>query len=227
MKYKALFLTGALLLGSAGVLAFDMVKQQQNKGAFEEDVVLPSHLAQVAVDAVLAQELQTYEETFSKDLKEFGNIPADAPGKNTLIIRSRVLLDKPNLTSIMLEISRNIRGSAHPENHVASIVVLQNQKLSLPELLVDDNAFKALAQYCNDTLNQRNLSDKEWIARGSAATAENYRVFGIKNEGLLLQFGAYQVAPYAAGTPEITIPKALLKQWVKPAYYQLMWGASA
>lgn len=227
MQYKAFFLTGALLLGSTGIMAFDMVKQQQNKGAFEEDILLPSHLAQAAVDAVLAQQLTEYEAAFAKDLKEFGNIPADAPGKDSLFIRGKVLLDKPNLTSIMLDISRNIRGTAHPDNQVASIVVLQNRKLTLPELLVDDNAFKALAKYCSDVLNKRKLSDPEWVAKGSAATAENYRVFGIKNAGLFLQFSPYQVAPYAVGTPEITIPKALLKQWIKPSYYQLIWGVSA
>lgn len=227
MQCKAFFLTAALLLGSGSILAFDMVKQQQAKGAFEEDIVLPNHLAQAAVDAVLVQQLNDYEEAFTQDLKEFGDIPADAPGKNALVIRSQILLDKPNLTSIMLDISRNIRGTAHPDNQIASVVVLQNRKLNLPEILKDAAAFNALAQYCKAALSKRNLSDAEWLAKGSAPTAENYRVFGINNTGLLIRFSPYQVAAYAVGVPEVTIPLAILKAWVKPSYYQQIWGAAA
>lgn len=50
------------------------------------------------------------------------------------------------------------------------------------------------------------LSDENWLAEGTAPKAENFSVIWPSEKGLVLTFTPYQVAPYAAGAVQITLP---------------------
>jgi len=45
----------------------------------------------------------------------------------------------------------------------------------------------------------------EWVREGAGPNAGNYRNFYLTDKGLVIYFGQYQVAPYAAGTVEVPI----------------------
>lgn len=56
----------------------------------------------------------------------------------------------------------------------------------------------------------------KWLASGTEPTADNYATWAITPGGLEITFGQYQVAPYAAGMPVVTIPVAHLAGLMDP-----------
>jgi len=61
-------------------------------------------------------------------------------------------------------------------------------------------------------------ADIEYIRQGVTAEALNFQTFSIEGENLILIFPPYQVAPYAFGTQEVSIPLSQLTEILKPAY---------
>jgi hypothetical protein len=54
------------------------------------------------------------------------------------------------------------------------------------------------------------LSSTHWIDSGTMPLAANFSAWSLTPWGLEITFGEYQVAPYAAGMPQVTIPYASL-----------------
>lgn len=59
------------------------------------------------------------------------------------------------------------------------------------------------------------MSDAAWIHEGTLPIKENFSNIIPMKEGLLIKFGQYQVAPYAAGMPEIFISNSEIKDILK------------
>jgi hypothetical protein len=56
----------------------------------------------------------------------------------------------------------------------------------------------------------------QWLTTGSEPTPDNYAEWAITRGGVEVTFGQYQVAPYAAGMPVVTIPIAHLAGIINP-----------
>jgi hypothetical protein len=105
-------------------------------------------------------------------------------------------------------------GAAHANHY--SVALNYNLKtgsaVTLDQLLQDlrpsAGYFERLAQYVMADL-RRQFGDSQDVADviefGAKATTENYRNFNLDEEGLTIQFDPYQVAPYAAGSPQVKI----------------------
>ena len=62
------------------------------------------------------------------------------------------------------------------------------------------------------------MADVDYIRQGVTPEALNFQSYAIEGDALVLIFPPYQVAPYAAGTQEVSIPLSQLKEILKPAY---------
>ncbi len=58
----------------------------------------------------------------------------------------------------------------------------------------------------------------EYIAQGTTPEALNFQNYAIDGDELVLLFPPYQVAPYAAGSQEVSIPLKQLEEILKPTY---------
>jgi hypothetical protein len=56
--------------------------------------------------------------------------------------------------------------------------------------------------------------DPSMLGDGTAPKLDNYRLMWAAPDGLHVVFGAYQVAPYAFGQPEIVIPWSVASDWL-------------
>jgi hypothetical protein len=54
------------------------------------------------------------------------------------------------------------------------------------------------------------MADPSWIEEGAGPNGDNFARWALVEEGLILFFDPYQVAPYAAGPQVVTIPRAAL-----------------
>ncbi len=122
--------------------------------------------------------------------------------------------------SIKFAVMRFLDGAAHPNHYSVTLNydLAQRRELTLDELFLHGvNHMQTIADYCKAELSKRDIGYTDPIFQtGADPLAENYRNWNISNEGLIITFDPYQVAPYAAGAQTIVIPFAELQQLMSP-----------
>lgn len=109
-------------------------------------------------------------------------------------------------------------GAAHPGSYSITLNydLGQGRELALSDLfLPNSNYLEAIANYCKSELSKQPFYDGAFT-QGADPTPENYRRWNITPGGLLITFDEYQVAPYAAGPQQVTVPYAALKDLIDP-----------
>ncbi len=87
---------------------------------------------------------------------------------------------------------------------------------TLPENWLIKISDEARRQLLEELVQSSVLPDedwiKEWIYRGTEPIEENFSAFTIEDDRIRIVFGPYQVAGFAAGMPEITLPLNFFQQ---------------
>ncbi|HRH55333.1 MAG TPA: RsiV family protein [Candidatus Paceibacterota bacterium] len=112
---------------------------------------------------------------------------------------------------------------AHPNAFFRTFTFdrLSGEELKINELFVSGSDYlgrlSAIAEFeLSKSLGE--FADIEYIRQGVAKDAINFQSFAIDGENLVLVFPPYQVAPYAAGTQEVSIPLSQLSEILKLEY---------
>lgn len=106
-------------------------------------------------------------------------------------------------------------GGAHPNSAFSQLVVSEetNEIMSWKSIVKNEEKFHQLAEkYFRKAMGLRateSLKDLYWFENGIFRCNEN---FSISSKGMTFIFNAYEVAPYAIGVIEFTIPMAELKK---------------
>jgi hypothetical protein len=128
------------------------------------------------------------------------------------------LLSPPgNLLSLKFQIMIYLQG-AHPGTHSRTVNydLEAGSDVSLADLFLPGSDYlERIANYCIAQLRTRNI-DFDLFSSGADPLPENYGNWNITPDGLLITFDEYQVAPYAAGAQEVTIPFAELQSVINP-----------
>ncbi len=131
--------------------------------------------------------------------------------------RYSLVYQRGELWSLKFDFHGYADGAAHPFHYSLTINydLQDGQKISLSDLFAEESGYlKAISSYCIAELSKRDIGFYGGFEHGAEPTAENYRNWNIANEGLLITFDEYQVAPYAAGPQIVTIPYNELKSLV-------------
>jgi len=103
-------------------------------------------------------------------------------------------------------------GGAHPNPFLATLVIDQQtgQALQLADMF-SGAYLEEFSKYARAELAKRDLSSEaDWIARGTEPKAENFSVSYPTQNGFMLVFPPYQVAPYVSGPQEVLVPWSAL-----------------
>lgn len=158
------------------------------------------------------------------DFKQYvhDNVSAQQALKK-LKIRNDFYLDynasfiKPNRTpiiSIRFSTQGVVTGMAHPYHRyfVFNYDLESEENMTLDDLFEPDSDYlTVLSNYASSKLN-RKLEDKQLITKGTAPVAENFKLWNLKSNGLLVTFDEGQVAPSYLGAQTILIPFSALKE---------------
>jgi hypothetical protein len=123
-----------------------------------------------------------------------------------------------NLLSLQRHIEGYSDGAAHPYHITSSYNydLEKGQEITLDQLFLPSAEYLTfIANYCSAELNKRNIGF-EMFSDGVKPLPENYTVWNVSADGLVITFNEYQVAPYAAGPQEVTIPFTVLKDIINP-----------
>jgi hypothetical protein len=121
-----------------------------------------------------------------------------------------------DLISFNFPVEVYIAGMAHPNhyNRVINYDLQESRPLLLKDLFVsEDRILQIIADYCENELRSK---DELLFEEGVQPTASNYKNWVITEQGLLIVFDPYQVAPGAVGTLKVTVPWEILLDEINP-----------
>lgn len=134
-------------------------------------------------------------------------------------------LARDDLISLEFGVGSYYAGAAHPNSYSETLTFnLENGKaIKLAELFNPGSKYlQTISAYAIQDLKKQakaqggdSMLDDDWIQRGAGPDAKNYQSWTISKTGLGISFDAYQVAPYAAGPQQVTVPYASLKDIIK------------
>lgn len=158
---------------------------------------------------------------FMNVIKESENIQISSKYDFNLNVTSS---ERNNITYVNI-LTYSYTGGAHYIRDDYSLYWDDDTKefIDLKYFFKDEEAFKEmtnLAYYYVINLGQeenRNF-DQLWVRRGTAPTIDNYRHFEFTDNGLEIMFPPYQVASWADGQINITIPYEDINKYLKEEY---------
>lgn len=164
---------------------------------------------------MVTKNMERFKNYVKADMPHMQTLP-DPVKHNSLHIDYGVDVVKPTnqtLVSVRLSIEGMQAGRAHPYHlhQVLNFDLTQGKTLSLKNLFKNRaNYLNVIAKYSSKSLNEK-LEDKWMINEGTAPLAKNYQTWNLEDDGILITFSEYQVAPYSYGVQEVQIPYAELK----------------
>jgi hypothetical protein len=165
---------------------------------------------------LVAVRVQSAVDQFKQDLSMASVTPIAAGSYFSL---TYALTSPPgNFLSLRFQVEGYTDGAAHPYHYTTSFNydLEAGQELSLAQLFLPGTDYlKTLADYCSAELGKREIGF-EMFSAGAEPTPENYAVWNLSTEGLVITFNEYQVAAYAAGPQEVTIPFEVLNDQLDP-----------
>ena len=169
------------------------------------------------LDSVIDSEIQSFLTSFVEN----GIVPS-AAGWGLSMVHSEVRHSETVLTVILDEYLYT--GGAHgiPLTYAMTFDIEAETELTLDDVFLDvDEGLEVVAPIAAAQVTEMlgEFADSDWIETGTATDVEeNYATWALSEDGIIFYFGAYQVAPYAAGTQMVTIPFADLFEVLEPAF---------
>lgn len=181
-----------------------------------KDVAVQNKINQNLKDLV-DQDIAKFKSDYSPDAISTPYYKGPFQNTFSLDYSTSTPLNFGNIVSIVLSQELYSAPSAHPVHQVDSFTF----DLTTGEILSLDDYFtgsylQAFSDYASSSLPAilGDYTDAEMIKEGTAPTADNFKVFLPKNDGLHIIFNEYQVAPYVVGQPEIVVPWSVLKPFL-------------
>lgn len=210
MKIKTLLLSLLVLLAPATARELKIDKQtitRQEPGlevsvAYPVVAGLPAEFNQQAksrAEQMVAEFTQHYQE-IKADLRDGLTL--------TLQVDFTVAHQSERLLSLLFS-GDEYSGGAHgnPVYYMLHVDPASGRKLSVEDLFRSRQGLSVLARVCRQELLKKEGLDQspDWVLRGTLPTADNLALTWAEQDGVHVIFAPYQVAPYVAGSSEITV----------------------
>ena len=162
-------------------------------------------------------DVRELDENISKEInrqisefKEAVKTPSPNSAKTTLIIGYKTVYNKDGLVSIKFE-TEAYTGGAHPSHTIwtKNFTIPDKKEITYEDVILNDSMLETLSQYSLDHFQKQNL-EYDLFLEGLEAKKENFSVFNLTDESMIIYFNEYQIAPYVAGNFELAIPYSLI-----------------
>lgn len=115
-----------------------------------------------------------------------------------------------------------LNEAAHPDHNILMTTydIITNEIITLQDLFIQSNMYLELLSRLSEQklkIKYPELTyafDNSTFRQGYAPIIENYKYWALTDDGLIIIFPEYQVAPYAAGTLDILIPYGDIKDFI-------------
>lgn len=180
------------------------------------------------LDDVRVQNFNTYLKqiaTSEMDAFREGTV-ANSPtppiaGGSSFDLQYEVTGQRGEVWSIKYSISFYADGAAHPGHYSITINydLANGREITLDELFISgSNYLQVISDACKAELSTRFVDfGSDFFSAGADPLPENFTRWNLSNDGLVITFDEYQVAPYAAGPQVVIIPFSALQSVINPS----------
>lgn len=164
------------------------------------------------------QEISAYKTSFNQTSNPDGQY-----GTSNFVLTFEINANQvlKNILPVRFDESFYSAGAAHPGTSILTVNYDLNsgEPISLASLWRPGSGYlDIISSYSIDALESKLGTDTdEMIRDGAGPKEENFEAFLLTDQGLLVIFNEYQVAAYAAGEQEITIPYSALQNILNPS----------
>lgn len=119
----------------------------------------------------------------------------------------------------------NYTGGAHGSDTFSPYIINKKTGKKVESLneIYNQNIYKFLQDYCRSDLKKQfkdteGLSDMmsdDMFTSGTEGIMDNYSTFWFEGDNIIIHFGQYQIAPYAAGQFNVKVPLTQVEQFKK------------
>ena len=137
---------------------------------------------------------------------------------SSLDVKYTLIGQRGEIWSLKFDLYFYYDGAAHPGSYsITSNYDLEHgREITLDELfLPNSNHLQVIADYCNVQLSTRDIGF-DMFQNGADPLPENYQRWNLSDEGFVITFDEYQVAPYAAGPQTVIAPFSELQSIINP-----------
>lgn len=174
---------------------------------------LISHTAQKKINEVIQNHINSSYKSALELKKEELTDKEVSQGKYSYEVSYEVKYNKNNLLSILIY-DYTYTGGAHGSTVVTAynFDVLTGNQVKLTNIVGKNSKLTKLKKYTKtDLLNQQKELGTVFTDELDGLTFDNNRPFYFYDNGIVVKFQQYEVAPYAAGMPEVKIPYSVFK----------------
>lgn len=158
-------------------------------------------------------------------VNEFKNAVPDKPcteTKSSLKVTYKTVYNDNVLFSFAFDTFSAPDCAAHPNNFISTLnySTLNTGAFSFADIFRKDKPYlKFISDYCIAELKARAVKDKldninDMIEQGASQKDENFRVFNITKDELIITFNPYQVGPSVWGIQIVSIPMGKIKDFI-------------
>jgi hypothetical protein len=151
------------------------------------------------------------------DFVEAAKAAPAGPVPSDLTCTSRTVRVTSRLAVLRVDCAEYRAGDARPSTvtHAFNCDLTSGRVLVLQDLFGPGSAYLSVLSAAAQAQLRAKLgpTDQSTLAQGSAPVVENFRVFLLDGAALVIVFARYQVAPEAAGEPEVSVPYAELQRY--------------
>jgi len=127
-------------------------------------------------------------------------------------------------------------GAAHGNTQISHFIYDREygMKMNWEDLFAKSEAFdkyvlkRVVNEIADNDILDESKSYNEFLKFNRKDKLQNFRklgYFAIVDEGLIIQYGKYEISSGAAGSPSLIIPKEILKQYMSEAMYAKCFGS--
>ena len=179
------------------------------------------------------QYIQEYSEIAAAIEKEYQNYKKETGTEAATFVthyRQSFDVSVANQRVIFFDLERSIYTGGTGISYVIGYIFdrASGAELAIPDLFVDETYLERLAELSRAALAERLrreelASDLDWVADGTAPTAENFDNILFREDGtFLVRFDKYQVAAGVEGVVEIALEVDAIADLLKPEMRELM-----
>ncbi|WP_089604262.1 RsiV family protein [Acinetobacter piscicola] len=164
--------------------------------------------------------VQPYVNSFLELQKELQNLGAS--GQISLTLSPKILNAELPLATVVLNSSSYLGGAHGSSAQTYFNFDLKTKKQVALDQILEANQKEKLKQLAHDAFKVWVIDSK--LAENVAEYEQAWKFkltdnFYLGKQGLILQYGEYDIGPYVVGLPRLTIPYDQLKGVLKPQYF--------
>ncbi|MCC6802071.1 MAG: DUF3298 and DUF4163 domain-containing protein [Anaerolineae bacterium] len=178
---------------------------------------------ELAQDPLIANTIDPYIQQAKNDLLQF-LMEGFSPGSAQYALDITYETSQYSDTILTLIFTTyQYSGGAHGSTIIQTYTFdLANQNvIHLDDLFTNTgDALALIAPLVTDDLTEKlgDMLDAGWLAQGSGTDPQNYQTFSLTPDSIIFYFQQYQVAAYAAGIQQVTIPLSALGSVLAPDF---------